>query len=112
MKGKVLLVECPYDDLTTTKIRPVTCLTEPVGPYLHVLVAFVTSRRPTDLEETDIVMRLGSPGFNATGLRVDSVVRLDRMISVPIAMILRELGELPATSQILIAVKLRQLFAL
>jgi hypothetical protein len=30
-KGKVVLVPFPFDDLSTTKVRPAVCLTEPIG---------------------------------------------------------------------------------
>lgn len=32
IRGKVVMVPFPFDDLSTTKARPVVCLTEPVGP--------------------------------------------------------------------------------
>jgi len=35
-RGKVVLVPFPFDDFSTTKVRPALCLTEPVGPYRHV----------------------------------------------------------------------------
>lgn len=31
MKGKVVLVPFPFDDLSANKVRPAVCLTNPVG---------------------------------------------------------------------------------
>lgn len=45
-KGKIVLVPFPFDDLSGSKVRPAACLTEPVGRYRHLFVAFVTSGRP------------------------------------------------------------------
>ena len=46
-KGKVVLVPFPFDDLSTSKVRPAVCLTNPFGRYRHVVPAFVTSRVPS-----------------------------------------------------------------
>jgi len=35
MKGKLVLVPFPFDDLSTTKVRPAICLTYPIGPHRH-----------------------------------------------------------------------------
>ena len=35
MKSKVVLVPFPFDDLSTTKVRPAVCLTDPVDPHRH-----------------------------------------------------------------------------
>lgn len=51
-KGKVVLLPFPFDDLSATKVRPVVCLTDPIGPHHHVIVAFITSRPLTDLLDT------------------------------------------------------------
>ena len=32
-KGKVVLVPFPFDDLSTSKVRPAVCLINPFGPY-------------------------------------------------------------------------------
>ena len=35
MKGKVVPVPFPFDDLSTSKVRPAVYLTDPVGPHHH-----------------------------------------------------------------------------
>ncbi|RLI53599.1 MAG: type II toxin-antitoxin system PemK/MazF family toxin, partial [Candidatus Thorarchaeota archaeon] len=69
-KGKVVLVPFPFDDLSAAKVRPAVCLTDPVGPHRHVVLAFITSSIPSDLMETDIVLDASRPDFGDTGLRV------------------------------------------
>ena len=94
-RGKVVLVPFPFDDLTTTKVRPAVCLTDPVGPHRHIVLAFITSSIPDDLVETDVALDEQHPGFGATGLRVSSMLRLHRLMTVSTTLILRELGQLP-----------------
>ena len=111
-KGKVVLVPFPFDDLSAAKMRPAACLTDPVGPHRHVILAFITSRIPADLMETDIVLDTSQPDFATTGLRISSTLRLHRLMTASTSLILRELGELSPDMQAQAADKLRELFKL
>lgn len=111
-KGKVVLVPFPFDDLSASKVRPAVCLTDPVGVHRHIVLAFITSRVPDDLLETDFVLDSSSPDFHETGLRVTSTVRLHRVLTTTAAVIQRELGILPERARAEIARRLRKLFDL
>jgi mRNA interferase MazF len=98
IKGKVVLIPFPFDDLSSTKIRPAVCLTNPVGKHCHVILALITDRIQTDLLETDIVFDTNHPDFAASGLHKPSTIKLDHLITVRESLIRRELGALsPAT---------------
>ncbi len=112
MIGKVVLVPFPFDDLTAQKVRPAVCLTNPVGTHHHVVLAFITSKIPNDLLETDVVLDSSHADFNATGLRVSSTLRLHRLMTVTTALIKRELGELSPEMRAEVVSKLRKLFGL
>ena len=105
-KGKVVLVSFPFDDLSATKVRPAVCITNPVGAYRHVVLAFITSRIPGDLLETDIVLETCHPDFAVSGLDRASTIRLDHLMTVRTSVIRRELGELSLNTQAEIAEKL------
>jgi mRNA interferase MazF len=111
MRGKVVLVPFPFDDLSATKLRPAVCLTEPIGANRHVIVAFITSREVSDLLPTDIALATNHPDFRATGLRVNSVLRLHRLITLSTSIIKRELGRLAPTFEREVNDKLKLLFA-
>jgi len=98
-KGKIFLVPFPYDDLSTNKLRPADCLTNPMGARRHVLLAYITSHIPTSLQETDIKLDANHPDFAATGLHQSSIIRLHHLVTVSTAVIQRELGELPSDIQ-------------
>ena len=112
IKGKIVLVPFPFDNLQRAKVRPAVCLTDPIGPHRHVVLAFITSRIPSDLTETDIIIDSNDPDFKSTGLKVTSVIRLHRLMTVSTSLILRELGELPPSKQEEVDDKLRRLFGL
>ena len=56
IKNKVVLVPFPFNDLSTSKVRPALCLTDPIGPHRHVILAFITSRVLASLLATDLVI--------------------------------------------------------
>ncbi len=112
MIGKVVLVPFPFDDLTAQKVRPAICLTNPLGSHHHVVLAFITSKIPNDLLETDVVLDSNSADFDITGLRVSSTLRLHRLMTVTTALIKRELGELSPKMRVEVAEKLNKLFGL
>ena len=111
-KGKVVLVPFPFDDLSAEKVRPAVCLTEPVGPHRHVVLAFITSQIPDELLESDLVLKASRTDFARTGLSVSSTLRLHRLMTVTTALIRRELGELSSALQSAVTNKLQQLFSI
>jgi len=92
-KDKVVLVPFPFDDLSTTKVRPAVCLTNPIGPHRHVILSFISSRIPYDLLETDLVLDSRQSDFAITGLQVSSTLRLHRLMTVRTGLVRRELGK-------------------
>jgi mRNA interferase MazF len=110
-KGKVVLVPFPFDNLSATKVRPAVCLTNPVGKYSHIILAFITSQIPTNLLETDIVLDTSHPDFTASGLHKPSTIRLDHLMTVRKSLIQRELGTLSSDTQDKIAEKLCKLLS-
>jgi mRNA interferase MazF len=111
-KDRVVLVPFPFDDLSTAKVRPAVCLTNPIGVHRHIVLAFITSRIPAPLVSSDLVLDVGDSDFPMTGLRVSSTLRLHRLMTVTASIIQRELGELSPRMQAEVNAKLRDLFEL
>jgi mRNA interferase MazF len=111
-KHKVVLVPFPFDDLSAAKVRPAVCLTNPIGPYRHIVLAFVTSSVTATSLATDLLLNAGDPDFSLTGLRVSSTLQLHRLMTARTSLILRELGELSPRIQAEMEDRLRKLFDL
>ena len=111
-KFKVVLVPFPFDDLSSTKVRPAVCLTDPIGPHEHVVLAFITSRVASPLLATDLVLDTRTPGFAATGLRVSSTLQLHRLMTATKSLLVRDLGKLSSGLQTQVQERLRILLAL
>ena len=111
-KYKVVLIPFPFDDLSNNKVRPAVCLTEPIGQYRHVVLAFITSRVPEELLETDILIASDDEDFETSGLKVSSVLRLHRMMTATTSIIRREMGQLSEAREEIVKKKLKGLFSL
>lgn len=95
IRGKIVLVPFPFEDFSTRKVRPALCLSEPIGKFKHVIVAFISSKISDQLEESEFEIKPEEEEWQQTGLIVPSVLKLHKMVSLPQNLILRELGDFP-----------------
>ena len=63
-------------------------------PKKDAVVAFISSKIPSKVSETDILITKDKPGFRKAGLKADSVIKLDKIATVLKDLIVGELGEL------------------
>jgi len=110
IKHSIVLVPFPFDDFTASKARPALCLTSEIGKYSHIIIAFISSRITDDLTESDLVIRKKSNNAKGTGLTVDSVIRLHRIVTIPKYLIKRKLGKINTEVQLQVKNKIIQLF--
>ncbi len=90
MKGKFVLVPFPFTDLTASKLRPALVLFE---GKRDVVVAFVSSKMPDEIPPQCVKIPESHEEFGFTGLKVASIVRLDKVATVIKDLIVGELGE-------------------
>lgn len=109
IRGKVVLVPFPFDDLSNSKARPAVCLTDPIGPHRHIILAFISSKIPATHLKTGILLHQESVK-EAMGLRISSILRLHRMVTISSDIIRRELGSTPPEIHEKIIAELRTLF--
>lgn len=111
MKHKIVLVPFPFDDLSSTKVRPAVCLTDKIKPYGHVVLAFITSN-VANPGNSDLVVDSSAGDFAITGLKVSSTIRLHRLMTVSSTIIKRQLGRLSPKQSTDVEDRLRKLFEL
>lgn len=110
VKNSIVLVPFPFDDFSMSKVRPALCLTSEIGKYNHVIIAFISSRIPDDINESDLIINKLSENSIGTGLTTDSVIRLHKIVTIPKSLIKRKLGVINGSIEIEIREKIRQLF--
>jgi mRNA interferase MazF len=104
-KYQIVLVNFPFDDLSQSKVRPALCLTQPLGKRKHIIVAFISSRVPSVLEPHEILLDSSHEYFGETELHASSIIELQRVLSVPEDLILRDLGVLPESLHKIVTTK-------
>jgi len=109
MKGKIILVPFPYNDLTITKLRPALVIHEGES---DVILAFISSKPPSKLSEADLLLTKEHPSFEKTGLKTDSLIRLDKVVTVLKDLIVGEIGEFDNALKNEINAKPQRLFRL
>jgi mRNA interferase MazF len=112
IKNSIILVPFPFDDFSDTKVRPDLCLTGSIGEFDHIVIAFISSKVPEFLEESEISFTKENPGFQDTGLLVDSVLKLHRLTTIPKFLIPRKLGSITPLYQQEVQSKLKLLFGI
>lgn len=110
VKGEIVLVPFPYDDFSQMKVRPAVCLTNEIGYYKQVIVAYITSSTPIKPENSDILLLSSLNEFNKTGLKTNSTIRLHRLASIPSQSIINYIGNVPSSIMQQISSKLKTLF--
>jgi len=110
MKFKIVLINFPFDDLSGTKLRPALCLTDFVSEDKHIILAFITSNLNNATETTDIVVEKTNIDFEKTGLKVSSVIKMHRLITISDYIIQKVIGFLPESYHTNVDDKIKSLF--
>ena len=110
IKNSIVLVPFPFDDFSDSKVRPALCLTSEIGKYNQIIIAFISSRIPEDMVDSDVLISYQSEKSMGTGLVQDSVIRLHKIVTIPKSLIRRKLGNINKSVEIEVLKKLRQLF--
>ena len=110
IKNSIVLVPFPFDDLSGAKPRPALCLTNEIGKYHQIIIAFISSNLGHTLLSSDILIEKNSPNWNGTGLAADSILRLHKIVTVPKVLLKRKLGMINSELQQEVYSKLKTLF--
>lgn len=73
MKGDIVLVPFPNSDLTLGKLRPALVLYEDAIEN-ETTIAYISSKTPIILSPCDILITRGTPSFDESGLKLNSVI--------------------------------------
>jgi mRNA interferase MazF len=108
LKGKIVLIPFPFTDLTATKLRPALVLYE---GEKDVVAAFISSRTEKP-KTTDIIINENHPEFKQTGLKLASVIKLDKVATISKTLIVGEIGEAGTKIKKAINRKIAELYTL
>lgn len=98
-RGAVVLVPFPFTDLTSQKVRPAVIVSSDPQEE-DVVVVFISSVLPRHASANEFVLKNHHPDYPATGLKVSSVFKMRKLLTLHRSMILRYLGQLSASLQV------------
>lgn len=92
-RGSIVLAIYPFTDLSSAKRRPALVVSATERPGRDCILAFITSRA-SRIEITDLALDHADVDFAATGLRVASVVRCGKLMTLDHTLLTGRLGRL------------------
>lgn len=90
LTGDIVLIPFPFSELTAVKIRPAVVLTETKDKYKDLILAAISSQIPFKISSSEIVV---VPDV-LNGLRVLSIIKVDRIFTLKANKIITGLGKL------------------
>lgn len=93
-RGTIVLTDFPFTDLSSSKRRPAVIISRTSNDKVDVIVAFISSVIPDNLSETDFVLEMEHKDFAQTGLKKDSVFKMDKLATLNKAIFSGEIGAL------------------
>jgi len=89
--GTVVLVNFPFTDLQSSKVRPAVVLAQKRD---DVIIVGIFSKVPEYLQDSWIIIDERDPGFKQTGLKKGSVIKTEKIAVLHQSLIRIELGHL------------------
>ena len=94
-RGDIVLVPFPFTDLTSTKVRPAVVISSDSinRKSGDIIVAFISSVAPPQIETADFLITNSESDFKSTGLKTDSVFKMAKIATLSRSLMLRKIGE-------------------
>jgi mRNA interferase MazF len=103
--GDIILIPFPYAELTNIKVRPAVVVAITDDKYKDIIVCAVSSVIPESLSKNEIILTPDS----RNRLRVKSVLKVDRIVTLKHENKIADLGKLSASNLALFKTKFKRL---
>jgi mRNA interferase MazF len=98
-RGDVVIVDYPFSDRTGSKVRPALIVQSDVynQRLADTIIALITSSAQRFVgSPTQLIVDIATADGKQTGLRINSVVQCENLITLDQSLILRVIGRFPA----------------
>ena len=107
-RGKIVLTPFPFTNLAGSKLRPAIVVSGVSKIGADVIVAFSSTVFNSDkLSPTEELLLANNSEFALTGLKKDSVFKMDKLATIEKSIIVGELGEVSEVLQEKLDAKLK-----
>jgi mRNA interferase MazF len=91
--GDIVLIPFPFAEFTNRKVRPAVVVCETKDSYKDLVLCAISSVIPLKLNENEILLSVDKEN----GLRKDSVLKLDRIVTAKEQDVIAQIGKLNAS---------------
>ena len=91
--GDIILIPFPFAELTNKKVRPAVVVCKTKDKYRDLVICAISSVVPKTLNENEILLKTTSQN----GLRKQSVLKVDRILTAKKKDVIVRIGELDKT---------------
>lgn len=91
-QGIIVLTPFPFTDLSTSKRRPALVVSKGNEQKTDIIIAYISSKIADQFSETDYLLKTSHKDFKNTGLLKDSVIKLNKLVTVDKKLFIGELG--------------------
>lgn len=88
--GEIILIPFPFAELTNKKVRPAIVICETKDFYKDIVVCAISSVVPNDFTGNEMLLKKDA----TNNLRVDSVAKIDRIVTAKRSDVIAKLGKL------------------
>ena len=88
--GEIILIPFPFTELTNKKVRPAVIITETKDKYKDLVVSAISSIVPSEISNREILLLPD----NTNNLRAESVIKVDRIVTLKRKDKIADLGKL------------------
>ena len=88
--GTIVLIPFPFAELTNLKIRPAIVICQTKDSYKDLVICAISSVVPNMLSQNELLLQTDK----SNNLRVTSVAKIDRIVTVKQSSIINQLGKL------------------
>jgi len=94
-RGDVILIPFPFTDLTSMKVRPTIVISSDLlnRSSQDIIVSFISSVIPSQIESTDFLITSSESDFQITGLKKDSVFKMAKIVTLSKNLVQRKIGK-------------------
>jgi mRNA interferase MazF len=98
-RGEIVLVDYPYSDGTGSKVRPALVVqSDNLNLRITDTILAAISRSQHRASATQILVEIGTPEGIQSGLRQDSMVQCENLLTIDQAQIIATIGRLASSS--------------
>jgi mRNA interferase MazF len=112
-RGDIVLVDYPFSDRTGSKVRPALVVqTDVLNHRIDDTIIAAISRSTHRASSTQLFIDLGTSEGRATGLRQNSMVQCENLLTYDRGLIITSIGRLSASQMLQVDRCLRQALSL